>query len=304
METSTPSLSLIDRAPVLLNWFLQSTPNEVVEAWKIQDNRQKDNITNLAEDVRITVRRQLLDSVSAMISDDKISLTPLTVHVMSETIAHAKRRDEVIKKMGDYRLPPANFVLSEIKPYVVNSLDVLHKLYLIYSFQYAAIYLQIGRIFRNNNIKLSQDTLDTLVIHSAALSRLARWYELVMITSAAENDETAVSDLVLKDRQDPLAASLPDDRLVEDLKKSLLTTLAEAKVFPRALISLLQKQDDVSVLFVFVNAIITAATHADSLGEVQIRSRVAHLAMIQDLIKLNNDWLMYWSNASSSDKVR
>jgi hypothetical protein len=306
METPVPSLSTITDSQTLLNWFLESTPEEVVAAWKIQDGEQKNSITDLTENVRITVRRQLLDSVSGMVADDKLLLSPLTVHVMSETIVHAKRRDDVLQKMKDYRLPPNDFLLSEIKPYVVNSVDVLFKIFLVYSFQYAAIYLQVGRIFKTNNIKLDKDLLDTLILHGASLSKLSRWYELVLITAESERSDFAaqVSDVDLKERKDPLASCLPDDKLVDDLKKALLGTLAEAKVFPRALISLLQKQSDVSVLYIFVNAIVTAATHSDSLSEIDIRSRVAHLAIIQDLITLNNDWLLYWANTSDSALIR
>ena len=306
MESNVPSLREISDSQVLLNWFLQSTPEEVVEAWKLQDGGRRNDITNLCEDVRVWVRRQMLETTTGMVTDAEVQLSPLTVYVISEAIVRAKRREEVVKKLGDYRLTAGDFKLSEIKPYVVNSMSVLNKIYLIYSFQYAAIYLQVGRIFKNGNIKLNQDVLDTLILHNASLSRLARWYELIMITASADelDEQETISDVDLKNRKDPLAASLPDDALVDNLKKSILATLTEAKVFPRALITLLQKQEDVSVLFVFINAIITAATHLDSLSEIQIRERVAHLAQVQDLIKLNNDWLMLWSNTASSEKIR
>ncbi len=296
--------SLEKSGPEVLNDLLYANHAEVIESWKALDWQTKDQVFDVIDPIRSTTRRQMLAMVEKLSSDKKLRFSPLTVYVIAEAIASAKTKQDLNQKLARYRIVPGDYKLSEIKPYFVNALDVLNKLYLVYSYPYAAIYLQIARIFTNNNISLDKDTVEALVIHNASFTRICQWYKIALATASVEHTDEEITNQQLIDSENPIAAAMPSEKMVFDLKRAVVELIAGTKVFPRALINLLKQQDDVSVLFVFVNAIMTAAQHPDKLDEVHVRLRVANVAIVQDIIHLNNQWLAVFGNSVDPDRIR
>lgn len=289
-----------DYFPSFILAILSLSSEELISDWLTLSERSRDQLfPQLVEAYRAT-RSTMTDFVHRMSSDSTLRISPLTVFTLTEKIRKSKSKKDVEESFAQFRIPLKAFQLKEVKPYAVNSIDALGKLYLLTTYNDVTLYLQVARAIKSHKVVLDKDTIEAIALTHAALSTLLLWYRLAAAMSEIDPE---LDDKSLED--DPVyVQTAPDPQLVIDTTRQAVDILRSVKIFPPVLIRMLKQEEDLRGFFTLIDAILMVTKSVELQEEMPLRRRLASLTMMHDLIMSNNDWYQYYSNSQFAPTLR
>lgn len=269
----------------LIDSLLKHTDKEVLAEWASLSESDKVKVLINLNEVRIYGERNLYRSIK-QIMPDNYSLMPITAFFLAWDIKDLKSVGEVKEHFKKKKIPIRdNFTFSTVKPSIVNSIDILFKVFLAVSYNDAYNYIQVANILKSINQDRASQYIKDIKVSHANISGLISWYRMAQSFDEARN--LAGFD------QEKEPVSYPSPEEVFKIINTTVDLFKEIGLFVTPILKSLSETTNLISLFVTIDAVLMALTTKITPDYMVLRRKLAFYYILRDFVDDTGGWVLY-----------
>lgn len=261
---------------------LRLSDKDMINYWSSLSSKEREALLLVLVEAKIYTEQTYYQKLNEVVSKPQ-PLPPFVAFRLANKVVSTRAKDELATYIKKHNLVLKDSKLEDLKPVMVNSMQVLMRLYLCSSYEDAYSYVEMGKLLKDVNISQTKQEVIQLFQAHTNLNLLLSWYRMAVLA-----DYYDYGVMVRQNNQNPdeeLAnSSYPPAQTIIDLIVTTTDIIDRLRFLPKIIIRSLRESTDLNEFFIVVDSIVVNLAHQFKGDEMKIRRRMAFMSMVRDVM--------------------